>query len=165
MLLFMRLLAGCVVVLIGLVAVSPGMARTDGASVPDPGPVSLIRGPCPGLPIYEGCADLAEGVVYLNAAAEHADPWGPTLEGEIREHELGHIYDWRYLSETERISFRRLVRAPTLLPWWGEDSVSEWFADAYASCSLGRRIGWPGYWSPHVGRGRDVCRFIASTWE
>ena len=135
-----------------------------GPLVPPPGDHQVLEQQCPELLTYEGCTHLSEGVIYLAAR--------PVERIAVLEHERGHLYDWRFLDDNERVAFRRLVKAPARWPWWNRshdpqaDVVAEWFADAYATCSIGRLEGWPGFWmNPNVGRGRQVCRFISLAWS
>jgi hypothetical protein len=58
------------------------------------------------------------------------------------EHERGHIFDLRVLTNVDRAAFAAIVGRP-----WD----AEWFADAYASCRLARRV-YPR-WAYSVGDG------------
>ena len=91
--------------------------------------------PCPTAPWALGCADVESGIVYLD-----------TDDRFTRWHELGHLFDWQLLTDTDRTMFTRLLGFDAETPWWSDDAMydrigispSEQFADAYASCALGR---------------------------
>jgi hypothetical protein len=54
-------------------------------------------------------------------------------------HELGHIFDFTMLSDSDRATFLATVKRPQ---WWDTSSKpgGELFADAYAFCALNRRL-------------------------
>lgn len=80
-------------------------------------------------------------------------------------HELGHEFDWTYLTLTLRARFLRLMGEPHV-PWVEGGSADD-FADLYATCALGygthrapfnENGGWPIV--PSLARLNDVCRLI-----
>lgn len=114
--------------------------------------------PCPGYErVAAGCYD--DGVVYV----------AETGDRETLQHELGHDFDERYLTDDDR---RWLARKVGLHrhPWRrapGQESSSERFADVYAACTMhvqakpGRmRLTGYGFVIQTDGRYRDVCLAI-----
>lgn len=124
-----------------------------------------------------GCYDATSNRVLF----VHPNRW-------TRQHELGHVADAQAMSDAERSEFLRLVvgglgHIEADAGWWGYDDqdayifgAAEVFADAYASCRLGRLpqprpnahgiiVGsWPGsygYDPDTNARQRRICARIA----
>jgi hypothetical protein len=122
----------------------------------------LVRAPCPQSPAAEGCIEPSTATIWLRPGLTRQ------RARAILQHELGHLYDWRYLDDVEREQFRALARIPAGAAWYEGRSLApaERFADAYASCALGYRPS--HFWStvrPRRGRGLAICDFITSTLE
>lgn len=159
-----------------LLAVTPASAvvvqRPDGGSpaqyqqwadaslVPTvPGVVNVRRADCPAWP-GRSCA-AADGRVYM--APRQILVRGTWL------HELGHLFDWTFMSDSLRWRFRQLIhdgRAWHLDPRSHVSSPQERFADAYAVCAMYRQIPASFYgavsfdYSPGPRTHRLVCSLI-----
>lgn len=98
----------------------------------------------------------------------------PNAPPGIYEHELGHVYDIRAMSEEKRAAFLKIIGKPEL-PWTADESRipgasmnelgSEWFADAYAMLASLAKIDL--HWEYSVGTGTltgkklvEVGRFL-----
>jgi hypothetical protein len=129
----------------------PGPPITVSADVAHCAPVA------PGVLPVAGCADLDAGIIYASTRL-------------AEEHERGHFFDVRVLTDQDRAWFTRLLgRYLPGTPWvWarGHQSPAERFADAYAACALGkspRDDVWGTAYSymPTARKHRRVCNAIA----
>lgn len=137
--------------------------------------VTLRLEPCPGTwaeGIAAGCAVLTSApmAIYMNTAP------GFVPTPRVLMHELGHVFDFLYLTNRDRERFRALMGRPPL-GWWeplrpfdptvptigidgtmGEPSAAgEWFADVYQVCArikLGRLQPWDARGLAYVPTGR-----------
>lgn len=132
-----------------------------------PGDITVVVSPCPLETdvVASGCT-AREWPIFLDAAL---------LADQMREvflHEIGHQFDWRVLTNADRVRLAAVMHAPW--PWsqGSRPSGSEWFAEAYSTCArpglmrtLSRRKGrvWMRYdWQPSVRRVRQVCSLITT---
>lgn len=76
-------------------------------------------------------------------------------------HELGHVFDGQYLTDSDREWLRRVMTAPSG-DWWKPNGAGEWFADFYGDCAVGLgRTSLEGYAErPSPRRLRRVCTAI-----
>lgn len=117
-----------------------------------------------------GCAEAGWCPPTLRECAQNGV--GPVIFTDPNDrftffHELGHEFDWAYLTDTDRRELLRMMGergAP-----WVEDGAQDDFADLYATCAEGYGTGEgsfnPNGWSgiPVVGTLdalNDVCSFI-----
>lgn len=56
-----------------------------------------------------------------------------------KAHEMGHVFDFKVVTEANRPELLKRLGFPAGTPWLG--IVREWFADAYATCDLGLKPG------------------------
>ncbi len=127
------------------------------AMTPTPnGNVDLYFAPCPTEYEFDvaGCAHLSSTLpaprIYVEPATVEA---GPSYVVVTIAHELGHVVDWLYLTESDRQRFAGIWRRPPGLAWdeqlappapiigsdgyhGGPSSAREWFADVYQACTL-----------------------------
>lgn len=120
-----------------------------GSLVPSPpGTVVAVDRPCPNFNAL-ACWVPADDTIYAGGA------W---VWNQAFEHEVGHVFDTRVLTDADRAAFARIV---------GRWDV-EWFADAYSICATTTR---PRHWfgggyAPKVAQHRRVCALIrhAGAW-
>ncbi len=137
-------------------ATDPWQAWTYSHVPAPPGVVTVHEGACPDRPTAAGCAKSDD--IWVRDIGE-----GAAFNRYTFLHEVGHIFDYRVMTERARDAFRALVGDPR--PWRSEvDSSHERFAEAYMFCARHRRVresfgGTDGYW---VGpkRHRRICRLI-----
>lgn len=98
------------------------------------GRLQIMRGACPGYPEFAGCVrSRRPRRIYLRRGI-------PRLRG-IYYHEVGHVFDLVVLNRRDRRRFKRIIGVRNGGWYRGSPGPSELFADAYAACSLHRRIG------------------------
>ncbi len=98
------------------------------------GRLQIVRSACPGYPEFAGCVNSRRPRrVYLQ-------PGAARLRG-LYYHEVGHVFDLVVLNGRERRAFKRIIGARKGGWFRGNPGPSELFADAYAACSLHRRLG------------------------
>lgn len=106
------------------------------------------------------CADDATGEVWIGAG--RVDPF-------LLWHEMGHLFDAQRMTPLWRDWFTRVLRHPG--PWLssradGSATPGELFADAYAACALGFKLGPRHTWETGYGyyptryRYRQFCRAL-----
>lgn len=150
------------VVFLAALAAAPA-ARADMHGVASPGRVQLVEEGCPSDPAHP-CADVQRGVIYVPRGSE---PFA-------KQHELGHVFDFRRLALADREAFMRLMRRPAVARCgWLEvppagcplTPAGEMFGSAYAACRLGLRpdrgqwVSTYGY-EPGPKRHRRVCKWM-----
>jgi hypothetical protein len=97
------------------------------------GRIQVLRRACPGYPRYAGCVRTRHPRrIYLHP--QTAQPRG------VLYHELGHVFDLLVLNRSERREFKRIVGVRRGGWFLGSPGPSELFADAYAACSVHRRL-------------------------
>lgn len=123
-------------------------AWVDHAYVPTPpGKVTLIFAPIPYWGASaSGCAYPDR--IYIDPSALSRQP--SALWPYVLLHELGHVYDYRVLTDTQRVRFMALWNRtrPGMSVhdawWYGSNDptasrpVDEWFAEAYRIAALNR---------------------------
>lgn len=98
------------------------------------GRLQIVIRSCPGYPEFVGCVNSRKPRrIYLQ-------PNAARLRG-VYYHELGHVFDLVVLNRRERREFKRIVGVRAGGWFRGAPAPSELFADAYAACSLHRRLG------------------------
>lgn len=120
----------------------------------------FIHAPCPGetrdLRFGSACA-MAPQTVYAYGQVTHTDYM----------HELGHIYDYNFLTDQQRGTFLYLIHEKR---WWlapAPNSPHEKFAVAFSFCArnpdrlMGHAAGDFGYF-PSRRTHRRVCRWMAT---
>lgn len=138
-------------------------------------PVKIELRPCPFyLPERVDCYETQERVVYLVTTKERA----------VVYHELGHAFDYFYLTDHQRQVFKALMGFGPSRPWaWegppnagpmfvGQHGASkrarvppeERFADLYATCSWGRIFYGYGHELVHTRRWSG-CWMIRLVWS
>jgi hypothetical protein len=122
------------------------------------GRVRILRGACPGNPVFVGCVFAASPrTIYLLPQLRQ-----PRL---ILYHELGHVFDQLVLNGRERRRFKRILGIRRTGWFAGGLPPGEWFADAYATCAAHRRVRRGvratayGY-APRPRQHARVCRLI-----
>jgi hypothetical protein len=176
MMIMVKSLTSLALAALALAACSPA---AEAAPPPLPRPMpEVVRAPCPGLDDAAGC----------HIGAGQADPAGRTYErGAVfvavpgrfaRLHELGHAFDATMMDAGERERFSRILRLRDLLWTWSYEeggaliqdpgTLAEKFADAYAACRLGLRVGsgrpWEtgyGYY-PTARQHRRACALVSA---
>lgn len=145
---------------IALSSATSAQARPlDRPPLPSPMPL-IVAGTCPADPDAGGCYYSATHTLYHRGGNRFA-----------LAHELGHAFDTVELDERERTRFAGLMGQGGATQWLStsehaRDSLSEIFADAYATCRLGMTA--TGRWttsttySPSPEQQRRVCRFITA---
>jgi hypothetical protein len=125
-----------------------------------PGRVKVSLRGCPAHPNAVGC-------VYSDRlSAVYLDRRRAVLPSTLY-HELGHLYDWRVLSNRDRRRFKRLVGKPRQGWFKGRAQPAELFAEAYSFCARYRRIksvrtyATYGY-DPTPSQHRAACRLIVA---
>lgn len=141
------------------------------------GPLDLITtgAPCP-IACSVGPGDeaiLPDGSMWVDTAADGpAETW--VVPGVTNRYalywELGHQFDWRYLTDADRHQFADLWRSST--HWWDtlvaenagrENGLEATFAADYGYCALGQTPRGVHYWVPDTTEPRDperVCGLI-----
>ena len=141
------------------------------------GPLVLITtdAPCP-IACSAGPGEeaiLPDGGMWIDTAADGpAETW--VVPGVADRYalywELGHQFDWRYLTGADRHQFAEVWRSST--HWWDtlvaedaghENGLEATFAADYADCALGQRPRGAHYWVPDTTEPRDpdrVCGLI-----
>lgn len=78
--------------------------------------------------------ETAGTMAYAYADVENARivTTGPLDRREVA-HEVGHIFDWKALTDTDRAWLTHIMGAPTDRTWWQSRGGAEWFADYYAA--------------------------------
>lgn len=122
-------IAAAAVVGLALLAAPAAHAR---ALVPMPPYVHYVDATPEGWPADQDFrAATAGATVYYRAPLDRSD----------RYHELGHVFDWVVLSDTDRAALQRVMRRPG--PWVPEDSPDdapdECFAEWYMNARMGHR--------------------------
>jgi hypothetical protein len=74
------------------------------------------------------CSDLDSDQIWLAPGSGRFE----------RYHEIGHQFDRQTLTDTHRAWFKRLFGYPDSADWYATVGPQEKFADAYATCALGR---------------------------
>jgi hypothetical protein len=121
--------------------------------------------PCPAYDFRTSCADPANGVIWVLP-----EDW---RNGDL-EHELGHIFDARYLRPWSRARFEEITRDTR--PWGDQGAAlngepnppREQFAEAFRLCSMStRRLrDTAGYlYEPTTRQHRRVCRLIVDAFR
>lgn len=136
--------AWMLVAVVALLVAAPAADARAFHGVPSPSPAPrIVFGACPAVAEARGC--------YLTPCLS---PWCSRSDALyladrdpfVRQHELGHAFSYRHLSDGERA---RIARAMGLRRWDEEAG-----ADAYANCRL---------WGPMSGRGGTVT--VAGGWS
>lgn len=127
----------------------------------------------------DGCSDLqdAQPTIMLNVEETAA------INQQDMEHELGHVFDNREMTDTDRYRFMQIMGLEAAAgAWWyqfpawgGSGSAGEWFAEAYRLCSdygvnVAQDVGPTFYnWERYGFRGAEhpeqlaqVCDLIVS---
>jgi hypothetical protein len=131
----MMLRAALIVAVLALAAPT----AADAARMPLPR-ATIVNTECPYYAeqgAHSSCADTETNVVYLSPGDGR---W-------TKLHELGHLFDAQYLTDTTRAWMTTALGIPAGTPWWGETGIGlsgaqhtspgEQFADIYAMCALG----------------------------
>jgi hypothetical protein len=106
-----------------------------GPGVPLPDHWTVREAGCPGRDDVVACANVDSAEVFV-AGADAFERW----------HELGHLFDYQRLTDTDRGRLTPLLGFRPGAPWWSteeDDQPGEFFADAYAACAL--RLSPRGY--------------------
>jgi hypothetical protein len=125
-----------------------------------PGRVKVSLRGCPAHPKAVGC-------VYSNRLSTlYLDRRRAALPATLY-HELGHLYDWRVLSNADRRRFKRLIGRPRQGWFKGQGEPAEQFAEAYSFCARYRRIrsirAYATYgYDPSPAEHRAACRLITA---
>jgi hypothetical protein len=128
----------------------------------------VIYAPCPGDPVAAGCALRDTNTVYVNPTSMgevRLQPVSGVVQLQNRNHELGHIIDYNFLTNADRGMFEAIVhiRRPWVDP---PNSPQEWFAEAVRLC--GRSSRWLSRYTLNYGyqptlyQHRKVCRWLAT---
>ena len=107
-----------------------------------------------------------DGSLFVQTAAfGPAITWAaPTASAYQFDWELGHQFDWAYLTDADRQQLAVLWRSPTA-QWWdsvkvlaagGEDGLERVFAADYASCAL----GYPPSATSEPADREEICQLI-----
>jgi len=97
------------------------------------GHVRIVLTGCPRRPSFSGCVFTKRtNTIYLRRSARSPR--------EVLLHELGHLFDLRVLGRADRRDFKRVMGRPRARWFRGVNPPAEQFAEAYALCSLRRRI-------------------------
>ncbi|MBV8218284.1 MAG: hypothetical protein JO325_07460 [Solirubrobacterales bacterium] len=133
---------------------------------PNDCPIACSYGPGMGTINPDGSVwieDASDGPATTFLVPGVADHWALYWE-------LGHQFDWRYLTDGDRARFADLWRSST--PWWDtlaaenagrENGLEATFAADYAYCALGQTPRGVHYWVPDTTEPRDperVCHLI-----
>lgn len=125
------------------------------------GTVVLRNTPCPGLPKMAGCVYTAQPrVIYIKP--------GIRQPRAVMLHELGHVYDLTVFSNSDRGTFRRIMKRTHARWWSGKRPLAEWFAESYAWCARHARIasvkGRAIYeYNPTPAQHRQTCALIRTS--
>ena len=124
------------------------------------GRVKVILSGCPGRPRLSGC-------VYSKRPKRLFLRRGIAQPRAVLYHELGHLFDLRVMSRSDRRDFKRLIGKPRSAWYRGTNPPSEQFAEAYALCAqrstVGRRTqAYYGY-STTPRRHRAACAILRRT--
>ncbi len=116
----------------------PYQGWVDGSAVPTPDmPVAVVTDGAE-WPCGEAVACMEPGTIWMS----------PQLLAEASQaavkmtflHELGHEFDWAYMTDASRRHFENVIQRSGT-PWWGlgigadPTSPAETFADNYAACA------------------------------
>lgn len=148
----------------------PYQQWSDASLVPTPpGSVTVINN-ASGCPEALGCTgpglpiELEASWDFIHAS----NPWRSLRENFL--HELGHQFDYRVLSDSDRDAFRRIMSDERQ---WSEgpSSPKEKFAEAWATCAQRRsltlekvELGFGYEFHPTIGQFRAVCRLIRTAY-
>jgi hypothetical protein len=134
--------------LISLLALAAPLTGVADARPLVPAGVSVIYAPCPDSPDAGGCAYADQAALARDAyGAKCRNPDGCVYVANHdrfnRLHELGHVFDARYLTDANRAWFARKLgmAGPWLTGRTGIATAGEQFADAYANCVMGNGYG------------------------
>lgn len=132
--------------------------------------VTLRSDACPGKESAAGCAVRGSGrnsEIYIRYSPSYTkDQLEP-----IFYHELGHLFDFRYLTERDQRLMKVVLGFPISSEWGYANngvggvftpSAQEWFAEAASFCYMGRAETYPTYDYP-FGFGRQttsVCSLM-----
>lgn len=119
-------------------------ARSIHTQEPSPsGSIAVHFGPCPSLPGSGGCAMPWISTIYV-----------PDRNVFAVEHEMGHFFDVRDLTDADRARIVMLIGFSASTPWQNPDRwtdgdpyclktacPNEQFANVYAACTLGLKMG------------------------
>jgi len=146
-------------------------AYADRAQVPTLAGTLIIRETNPACPVAcsQGPGDQAvnaDGSLWVDTPAYGpAITWAVPAAGEYQfDWELGHQFDWAYLTDDDRREFAAMWRDPTG-QWWdseavlsrgGEDGLERVFAADYASCAM----GYPPAAAAEPANRQQVCEMI-----
>lgn len=129
-------------------------------------PIACSYGPGMGTINPDGSVwveDASDGPATTYLVPGVADHWALYWE-------LGHQFDWRYLTGEDRARFAALWRSST--PWWDtlvaedagrENGLEATFAADYSYCALGQTPRGAHYWVSDTTEPRDperVCQLI-----
>lgn len=76
----------------------------------------------------------AQAYAYADILADKVITSGP-LDRYQLAHEVGHLFDWQVLTDSQREEVRLLMHAPAG-DWEREHGAGEWFADYYAAAAI-----------------------------
>jgi len=123
--------------------------------------ITVVDKPC-GAQLF-GCALPTGDEIQISSYVASK----PDLETAVVAHEAGHEFDFDALTVETRLDFLDII-GHTRWPWWDETERrgGEWFADAYAQCSLRKHLYLPLAYTIGDGllrgdRLRRACELIA----
>lgn len=119
--------------------------------------------PCPQFDVATSCA-IRPNLVFVSPVLYEGGPLASRfIQRTQLNHELGHLIDYNFLTDSDRGMFLGLMRMKR--PWVDPpNSPHEQFAEAVRLCARSTR--WPSsdggyhYW-PTVFQHRKVCRWLA----
>jgi hypothetical protein len=125
-----------------------------------PGRIKISLRGCPAHPKAVGC------IYSTRLSTVYLDRRRAVLPATLY-HELGHLYDWRVLSNRDRRRFKRLIGKARQGWFTGQRPPAEQFAEAYSFCARYRRIrsirAYATYgYDPSPREHLAACRLIAA---
>lgn len=130
--------------------------------------------PCgqePGVTVRDGCAvppnQIYVPTVWWSDTAGGEVPFAPADILNMRNHELGHVVDYNFLTDPDRGMFKALMRDRRVGWRLAANSPHERFAEAFRLCATSVRYvsrymadgGGYGY-RPTLYQHRKVCRWM-----
>lgn len=154
----------------GLPYVPPFQFWTDRASEQVPTPeaeVDLKMSGCPGISNAAACTvpagfwDMPRPTVWIKD--DYLHPAEPEMTRYIFFHELGHVFDYVHLQDTDRTNIIKMLGFPSDMGWYGGPSgrPNEMFAEGASQCWFGDETPGSAYNYPFNYREtQPLCRAI-----